>query len=98
MYSRIINIVALNEMQLNMFIENFKNTGAKIVLKIGAIQITVTKISANKAIMITVYPNKSISDKAKDAVKNNIKQVKEFIKLQINKGDFVFNQNSLSHE
>ena len=30
MYSRIINIVALNEMQLNMFIENFKNTGAKI--------------------------------------------------------------------
>ena len=34
MYSRIINIVALNEMQLNMFIENFKNTGAKIVLKL----------------------------------------------------------------
>ena len=97
MYSRIINIVALNEMQLNMFIENFKNTGAKISFKIDAIQITVTKISANKAIMITVYPNKSISEKAKDAVKNNIKQVKEFIKLEINEGDVVFNQNSLSH-
>ena len=48
--------------------------------------------------MITVYPNKSIFDKAKDAVKNNIKQVKEFIKLEINEGDVVFNQNSLSHE
>ena len=98
MYARISKISALNEMQLNMFIENFKNTGAKIVLKIGAIQITVTKISANKAIMITVYSNKSISDKAKDAVKNNIKQVMKFIKLEINEGDFVFNQNSLSHE
>ena len=68
------------------------------ITKIGAIQITVTKISANKAIMITVYPNKSISYKAKDAVKNNIKRVKEFIKLEINEGDVVFNQNSLLHE
>ena len=40
--------------------------------------------------MITVYPNKSISDKTKDVVKNHIKQVKEFIKLEINEGDVIF--------
>ncbi len=98
MYSRIMNIVALNEMQLNMFIENFKSIGAKTVLNIGAVQITITKISSNKAIVITVYPNKNLADKARDAVKENVKQVKEFIKLEMNEGEVVFNQNSLTHE
>lgn len=76
----------------------FKNIGAKIIFKIGAIQVTVTKIYANKSFMIMVYPNKSVTDKAKGAFKNNIKQFKEFIKLEINDGDVVFNQNSLSYE
>ena len=48
--------------------------------------------------MITVYPNKSVTDKPKGAFKNNIMQFKEFIKLEFNHGDVVFNQNSLSHE
>ena len=33
--------------------------------------------------MITAYPNKNITEKAKNAIKNNIKQVKEFIELEI---------------
>lgn len=48
--------------------------------------------------MIMVYPNKSVTDKSKGAFKNNIKQFKEFIKLEINDGDVVLNQNLLSHE
>ena len=78
MYSRVISIVALNVFQFMMFIDNFKKIGAKIIFKIGAIQVTVTKIYANKSFMIMVYPNKSITDKAKGAFKNNIKQFKEF--------------------
>jgi len=76
----------------------FKNIGAKIILKIGAIQATVTKIPANKSFMITVCLNKSMTDIAKGAVINYIKQFRAFIKLKINEGDVVFNQNSLSYE
>ena len=48
--------------------------------------------------MITVCLNKSMTDIAKGAVINYIKQFRAFIKLKINEGDVVFNQNSLSYE
>ena len=39
-----------------------------------------------------------MADKARDAVNENVKQVKEFIKLEMNEGEVVFHQNSLTHE
>ena len=45
MYARIINITAQSETQLTMWQEMFKNIGSKNLTELGAIQITLTKIS-----------------------------------------------------
>ena len=64
----------------------------------GSIQITITKVSPNKAIMMNVFPNKETADKAKKAVAEKIKQEREMMKLEISEGEVVFSQNSLTHE
>ena len=58
----------------------------------------ITKIAPNKAILMSVYPNKEVADKAINAISENLKQVKEIVKVEISEGEVVFNQNSLSHE
>jgi len=98
MYAIITNFIAQNEMQLTMWIETFKNIGSKKITDAGAIQITITKIAPNKAILMSVYPNKEVADKAINAISENLKQVKEIVKVEISEGEVVFNQNSLSHE
>ena len=42
-------------MQLTMWIETFKSIGAKVVSEVGAVQITITKTSPNKATLISVF-------------------------------------------
>ena len=79
-------------------VETFKNIGSKKITDVGAIQITITKIAPNKAILMSVYPNKEVADKAINAISENLKQVKEIVKVEISEGEVVFNQNSLSHE
>ena len=98
MYARIHNVIAQSEMQLTMWHETFKAIGAKSNMQNGAKQITVTKIAPNKAILMSVYPNKEVADKAINAISENLKQVKEIVKVEISEGEVVFNQNSLSHE
>ena len=61
MYARISKISAVNEMQLNMFIETYKNVGAKTAMKAGALQLTITKIEKEKAYLIAVFPNKKVA-------------------------------------
>ena len=68
MYARINHVIAQSEMQLTMWIETFKSIGAKVVTEVGAVQLTITKTSPNKATLISVFPNKSIADKAAKAV------------------------------
>ena len=98
MYARVANIIAQNELQLTMWIETFKAISAKPMSEFGSIQITITKVSPNKAIMINVFPNKQTEDKAKKAVAEKIKQEREMMKLEISEGEVVFSQNSLTHE
>jgi hypothetical protein len=98
MYARVANIIAQNELQLTMWIETFKAISAKPMSEFGSIQITITKVSPNKAIMMNVFPNKEIADKAKKAVAEKIKQEREMMKLEISEGEVVFSQNSLTHE
>ena len=98
MYARVANIIAQNELQLTMWIETFKAISAKPMLVFGSIQITITKVSPNKAIMMNVFPNKETADKAKKAVAEKIKQDSEMRKLEISEGEVVFSQNSLTHE
>ncbi len=98
MYARVANIIAQNELQLTMWIETFKAISAKPMSEFGSIQITITKVSPNKAIMMNVFPNKETADKAKKAVAEKIKQEREMMKLDISEGEVVFSQNSLSHE
>ena len=98
MYARVANIIAQNELQLTMWIETFKAISAKPMSEFGSIQITITKVSPNKAIMMNVFPNKETADKAKKAVAEKIKQEKEMMKLEISEGEVVFSQNSLTHE
>ena len=98
MYARVANIIAQNELQLTMWIETFKAISAKPMSEFGSIQITITKVSPNKAIMMNVFPNKQIADKAKKAVAEKIKQEREMMKLEISEGEVVFSQNSLTHE
>ena len=68
MYARINHVIAQSEMQLTMWIETFKSIGAKAVTEVGAVKLTITKTSPNKATLISVFPNKSIADKAVKAV------------------------------
>ena len=98
MYARVANIIAQNELQLTMWIETFKAISAKPMSEFGSIQITITKVSPNKAIMMNVFPNKETADKAKKAVVEKIKQEREMMKLEISEGEVVFSQNSLTHE
>ena len=98
MYARVANIIAQNELQLTMWIETFKAISAKPMSEFGSIQITITKVSPNKAIMMNVFPNKETADKAKKAVAEKIKQEREMMKLEISEGEVVFSQNSLAHE
>ena len=97
MYARISKISAVNEMQLNMFIETYKNVGAKTAMKAGALQLTITKIEKEKAYLIAVFPNKKVATERFQGIQDNLKQVKEFIKIEISEGEVVFNQNSLTH-
>ena len=98
MYARVANIIAQNELQLTMWIETFKAISAKPMSEFGSIQITITKVSPNKAIMMNVFPNKETADKAKKAVADKIKQEREMMKLEISEGEVVFSQNSLTHK
>ena len=98
MYARVANIIAQNELQLTMWIETFKAISAKPMSEFGSIQITITKVSPNKAIMMNVFLNKETADKAKKAVAEKIKQEREMMKLEISEGEVVFSQNSLTHE
>ena len=98
MYARVANIIAQNELQLTMWIETFKAISAKPMSEFGSIQITITKVSPNKAIMMNIFPNKETADKAKKAVAEKIKQEREMMKLEISEGEVVFSQNSLTHE
>ena len=98
MYARVANIIAQNELQLTMWIETIKAISAKPMSEFGSIQITITKVSPNKAIMMNVFPNKETADKAKKAVAEKIKQEREMMKLEISEGEVVFSQNSLTHE
>ena len=98
MYARVANIIAQNELQLTMWIETFKAISAKPMSEFGSIQITITKVSPNKASMMNVFPNKETADKAKKAVAEKIKQEREMMKLEISEGEVVFSQNSLTHE
>ena len=98
MYARVANIIAQNELQLTMWIETFKAISAKPMSEFGSIQITITKVSPNKAIMMNVFPNKETADKAKKAVAEKLKQEREMMKLEISEGEVVFSQNSLTHE
>ena len=97
MYARVANIIAQNELQLTMWIETFKAISAKPMSEFGSIQITITKVSPNKAIMMNVFPNKETADKAKKAVAEKIKQEREMMKLEISEGEVVFSQNSLKN-
>ena len=98
MYARVANIIAQNELQLTMWIETFKAISAKPMSEFGSIQITITKVAPNKAIMMNVFPNKETADKAKKSVAEKIKQEREMMKLEISEGEVVFSQNSLTHE
>ena len=98
MYARVANIIAQNELQLTMWIETFKAISAKPMSEFGSIQITITKVSPNKAIMMNVFPNKETADKARKSVAEKIKQEREMMKLEISEGEVVFSQNSLTHE
>ena len=42
-----------------MWLENFKNNGCPQVLKLGASRVTVSKVEKNKAIVMTLFENKS---------------------------------------
>ena len=67
-------ITAINESQFNMWLENFKNNGCPQVLKLGASRVTVSKVEKNKAIVMTLFENKSIIEKIDNYFKDIKKQ------------------------
>ena len=44
MYIRVRTITASNEIQLNMWLENFKNVHGPFILQSGALKVSVSKI------------------------------------------------------
>ena len=98
MYAIVTNFIAQNEMQMDMWIEFFKSSTAKLMTDAGAIQISITKTASNKAVLMNVFPNKEIAMKAREVVADRKKQVKELIKIETTESEVVFNQNSLTQE
>ena len=98
MYARIHNVIAQSEMQLTMWIETFKSIGAKVVTDVGAVQLTITKTAPNKATLISVFPNKTVADKAAKAVEKNRTEAAKLMKMEFTEGEVVFSQNSLTQE
>ena len=98
MYARIINLTAQSETQLTMWQEMFKNIGSKQLTDLGAIQITITKIAPNKAVQMNVYPYKEIALKVSEEVKTRVSELGKILKMEINEGEVVFNQNSFTHQ
>ena len=98
MYARINHVIAQSEMQLTMWIETFKSIGAKVVTDVGAVQLTITKTAPNKATLISVFPNKTVADKAAKAVEKNRTEAAKLMKMEFAEGEVVFSQNSLSHQ
>ena len=49
-------------------------------------------------ILISVFPNKSIADKAAKAVEKNRIEAAKLMKMEFNEGEVVFSQNSLTQE
>ena len=78
MYARINHVIAQSEMKLTMWIETFKSIGAKVVTEMGAVQLTITKTAPNKATLISVFPNKTIDDKADKALTTTKNQSKSW--------------------
>ena len=50
-------------------------------------QLTITKTSPKKATLISVYPNKTIADKAAKAVEKNPIEVSKLMKMEFNEGE-----------
>ena len=98
MYARINTIIAQSEMQLTMWIETFKSIGAKVFTDEGALQLSITKTAPNKAILISVFPNKTVADKAAKAVEKNRTEAAKLMKMEFTEGEVVFSQNSLTQE
>ena len=51
-----------------------------------------------KAYLHSVFPDEKIATNFFKTIQGNLKQVKEFIKIEISEGEVVFNQNSLSQD
>ena len=45
-----------------------------------------------------MFPDEKIATNFFKTIQGNLKQVKEFIKIEISEGEVVFNQNSLSQD
>ena len=90
MYARINHVIAQSEMQLTMWIETFKSIWEKVVTEMWAVQLKITKTAPKKATLISVFPNKTIADKAAKAVEKNRIEAAKLMKIEFNEGEVVF--------
>ena len=91
MYIRVRTITASNEIQLNMWLENFKNVLGPFILQSGALKVSVSKIDKNKAIVIVYLPDKELANKLQKSFNSSILQMKEFLKIDEVEGEVIFN-------
>ena len=68
------------------------------VIAQSEMQLTITKTAPNKATLISVFPNKTIADKAAKAVEKNRTEAAKLMKMEFTEGEVVFSQNSLTQE
>ena len=76
----------------------FKNIGSKNITELGAIQITLTKVSQNKAVLKNMYKDKETAVKVFLNTKDKVSELSKLLKMEINEGEVAFSQNSLTHE
>ena len=69
-----------------------------IASNLDEIQLTITKTAPNKATLISVFPNKTVADKAAKAVEKNRTEAAKLMKMEFTEGEVVFSQNSLTQE
>ncbi len=72
--------------------------GLENLTELGAIQITLTKISPNKAVLMNMYKDKESAVKVFQKTKDKVSELSKLLKMEINEGEVVFSQNSLTHE
>ena len=91
MYCRTFIVTATSPVQLEMWYNNIKHVASERIFERGALQIITTRTSENKCMMSIIWSDKKKADSNAKEFSERLKQLKEFLKVEISEGEILFN-------